>query len=99
MERAEWDRVMQTIQEHGLNHLRFHSWCPPQACFAAADAAGVLIQAEAPLWTEIGTWDDTRRFLWDETERILTSLCQPCFIHQHGPRQRARWTGSQFGTA
>ena len=73
MERREWDRVMITIREHGLNHLRFHSWCPPAAAFAAADEAGVLIQAEAPVWAEIGTWDDTRRFLWDESERILTT--------------------------
>lgn len=46
----EWRRVMRTVKEYGLNHVRFHAWCPPEAAFAAADEAGIYVSAEMPLW-------------------------------------------------
>lgn len=49
-----WLTVMRKIREYGLNHVRFHSWCPPEAAFAAADEVGLLLQVELPLWT--GKW-------------------------------------------
>jgi hypothetical protein len=36
------------MKSYGLNHIRFHSWCPPEAAFAAADLDGIMIQAEGP---------------------------------------------------
>jgi hypothetical protein len=45
---AWWQRVCRIIKSYGLNHLRFHSWCPPDAAFAAADIEGIMIQAEGP---------------------------------------------------
>jgi beta-galactosidase/beta-glucuronidase len=30
---AEWRRILGTIKSYGLNHVRFHSWCPPEAAF------------------------------------------------------------------
>ena len=36
------------MKSYGLNHIRFHSWCPPEAAFAAADLEGIMIQAEGP---------------------------------------------------
>ncbi|MBR0365391.1 MAG: hypothetical protein IJH94_01140 [Clostridia bacterium] len=49
-DKAEWAKRMMTVREYGLNHLRFHAWCPPEAAFAAADEAGVYISIEMPLW-------------------------------------------------
>jgi len=43
-----WRRIFQIEKSYGLNFMRFHSWCPPEAAFAAADLEGILIQAEAP---------------------------------------------------
>ena len=34
---AEWKRIIGVVKLHGLNNLRFHSWCPPEAAFLAAD--------------------------------------------------------------
>ncbi len=45
---AWWQRVCRIIKSYGLNALRFHSWCPPDAAFAAADIEGIMIQAEGP---------------------------------------------------
>ncbi len=43
-----WRRIFQIEKSYGLNFIRFHSWCPPEAAFAAADLEGIMIQAEAP---------------------------------------------------
>ncbi len=45
-----WKTVMNTLKEYGLNHIRFHAWCPPDAAFTAADEVGIYICAEMPLW-------------------------------------------------
>ena len=29
--------IFTACRNHGLNHIRFHSWCPPEAAFCAAD--------------------------------------------------------------
>lgn len=48
MAKAEWRRLMQIQKEWGLNHIRFHSWCPPRAAFEAADELGFYLQVELP---------------------------------------------------
>ncbi len=54
----EWDRVLGVVKEYGFNHVRFHTWCPPEAAFEAADRLGVYLQPETPAWVDdwgIGT--------------------------------------------
>ena len=48
MDKASWRRILTILQDWGLNHVRFHSWCPPAAAFEAADELGFLFQAELP---------------------------------------------------
>ena len=43
-----WQRIYRIMKSYGLNFIRFHSWCPPEAAFAAADIEGIMIQAEGP---------------------------------------------------
>ena len=43
-----WQRIFRIIKSYGLNLMRFHSWCPPDAAFTAADLEGVMLQAEGP---------------------------------------------------
>jgi len=50
MDVSSWRDVFETAKEYGLNHYRFHSWCPPEAAFRAADEVGVYLQPELPLW-------------------------------------------------
>ena len=69
-----WRRLMATLKEHGMNHLRFHSWCPPEAAFVAADEAGVFFQVELPLWDGYGDiGSDPKRCVWlrEEAHRII----------------------------
>ena len=48
MDQAGWRRVLSIAKAWGLNHFRFHSWCPPEAAFAAADELGFYFQVELP---------------------------------------------------
>lgn len=48
MDKDGWLRVLGILKEWGLNHVRFHSWCPPEAAFAAADELGMYLQPELP---------------------------------------------------
>lgn len=44
----EWRRLFRITRDWGLNHWRFHSWCPPSAAFEAADELGFYLQVEFP---------------------------------------------------
>ncbi|MEN6456653.1 MAG: sugar-binding domain-containing protein, partial [Prolixibacteraceae bacterium] len=46
MDKESWLHVLGVYKEYGLNHVRFHTWCPPEAAFQAADELGMLIQVE-----------------------------------------------------
>ncbi len=48
----DWERIFKIYKDYGLNHVRFHSWCPPEAAFRAADRVGIYIQAEASIWID-----------------------------------------------
>ena len=50
MDKASWVDYFRRCQDYGINHVRFHSWCPPEAAFAAADDLGVYLQPELPFW-------------------------------------------------
>lgn len=48
MDKKEWRRIFGILKDWGLNHVRFHSWCPPRAAFEAADELGFYLQIELP---------------------------------------------------
>jgi len=45
-----WRKNFKAIQNYGLNHVRFHAWCPPENAFNAADELGIYVSVEMPLW-------------------------------------------------
>ena len=38
-----WRHYFKVAKDYGINHYRFHSWCPPEACFEAADLEGIYL--------------------------------------------------------
>ena len=67
-----WMNVFTTAREYGLNHLRFHSWCPPEAAFRVADKMGFYCQVELPNWSLTVNKDSaTARFLYNEFDNII----------------------------
>lgn len=80
-----WKRIIQICRAHGLNHLRFHSWCPPEAAFVAADELGFYYQVECSAWVNQGvTLGDGRpidEWLYQEGERISSAYGNhPSFV-------------------
>jgi hypothetical protein len=54
MDVDSWLKVFKACRDHGLNHVRFHSYCPPEAAFIAADLTGMYLQPEGPSWPNHG---------------------------------------------
>ncbi len=72
MVKEEWSALMSQAKAYGLNHLRFHSWCPPKAAFEAADEAGLYCQVELPHWSlKVGEDQSTNEFLIAEANKII----------------------------
>lgn len=84
-EEDEWMRIFRKCKEYGLNHMRFHSYCPPEAAFYAADICGIYLQVEGPSWPNHGV--RLRRgmkidqYLLDESKRIIDAYGNhPSFV-------------------
>lgn len=72
MDKEGWRNVFASAQEYGLNHLRFHSWCPPEAAFEVADEMGFYLQIELPVWVlTISKGSTTVQYLKEEADRII----------------------------
>jgi hypothetical protein len=95
MDVASWKKIIQTCKDYGLNGIRFHSWCPPEAAFEAADELGFYLQPECGLWADFGS-PEMKQWLNDETARILAAYGNhPSFIllsPSNEPRNYSRFT-------
>ncbi|WP_236262921.1 sugar-binding domain-containing protein [Aggregatimonas sangjinii] len=82
MNKEGWASLLEQAKAYGLNHLRFHSWCPPKAAFEAADDAGFYLQVELPHWSlRVGEDSKTTDFLRNEAEKMLRDYGNhPSFI-------------------
>lgn len=69
-----WLKVFDKCKQWGLNHVRFHSYCPPEAAFLAADLTGIYLQPEGPSWpnhgVKLGRGEYIDTYLIDESKRI-----------------------------
>jgi len=69
---ASWERIMLLMKDYGMNHLRFHSWCPPKAAFRMADKHGIYFEVEMPMWGKDAEPDEDRyNFFRREMRAIL----------------------------
>ncbi len=70
-----WLRIFRKCKEYGLNMMRFHSYCPPEAAFSAADKVGFYLQPEGPSWPNHGVrlsrGMSIDRYLMEETQRMV----------------------------
>jgi hypothetical protein len=82
---ASWMSVFTKLKEYGLNHVRFHSYCPPEAAFAAADKLGLYLQPEGPSWPNHGVrlrrGQKIDEYLLEESKRIIDTYGHhPSFV-------------------
>lgn len=101
---ASWRRIIRVCKAHGLNHIRFHSWCPPEAAFAAADELGFYYHVECASWANqgasLGEGKPIDRWLYAEADRILRAYGNhPSFLlmaygnEPAGPGRGAKYLG------
>lgn len=74
-DKESWIRVFRQCKAYGLNHMRFHSYCPPEAAFEAADELGFYLQPEGPSWPnhgiKLGNGMMIDKYLMEETQRMV----------------------------
>lgn len=76
-----WKRIIRTCQEFGMNGIRFHSWCPPEAAFIAADELGFYLAPELGLWAPFNPDSVYTRYMEEETPRLLRAYGNhPSFV-------------------
>ncbi len=96
-----WMRVFRTIRAHGLNHVRFHSWCPPEAAFLAADKLGLYLQVECSAWangsSSIGDGKPIDAWIYKESESIVKnygnhpSFCMMAYGNEPGGKHQKEY--------
>jgi len=80
MDKAEWLKLFKLMRSYGINHYRFHSWCPPEAAFEAADEIGIYLQVELPNKAGFGK-SEHDNYLRKEGEQIFKAFGNhPSFV-------------------
>jgi len=100
---ASWLKVMRTLKAYGMNHMRFHSYCPPEAAFVAADITGIYLHVECSSWanqgTSIGNGGTIDRFIYEEGDRIIReygnhpSFCMLAYGNEPAGREQNQFLG------
>lgn len=76
----EWLKILQISKSYGINHYRFHTCCPPEAAFRAADLLGIYFEPELPFWgtlqapDEEGFNEEEQNYLISEGRKILETF-------------------------
>ncbi|MDR2841268.1 MAG: beta-glucuronidase [Paludibacter sp.] len=97
MDLESWVRVFRICKNFGLNHIRFHSYCPPEAAMQAADLVGLYLQPEGPSWpnhgSSLGDGRPVDDYLWNEAQSIVRQYGNyPSFcMFAIGNEPRGRW--------
>lgn len=78
-----WRNIIKTYMSYGVNLLRFHSHCPPEAAFEAADKLGLLLQPELSHWNPKDAFSslESREYYREELIAILRTYANhPSFV-------------------
>ncbi len=83
--------------------MRFHSYCPPEAAFIAADKLGIYLHVECSSWanqgTSIGDGGPVDKFIYEEGDRIIReygnhpSFCMLAYGNEPAGRNQNKFLG------
>jgi hypothetical protein len=100
---ASWGRVLRICRNYGLNHVRFHSYCPPEAAFEMADRLGIYFHIECSSWanqgTSIGDGRPVDKFIYEEGDRIISeygnhpSFCMLAYGNEPAGKNQKEYLG------
>jgi hypothetical protein len=94
-----WEKVLKTCSDYGLNTIRFHSWCPPEAAFTAADKLGFYFQVECSAWATVGDGGAVDQYIYSEGDRMLAeygnhpSFCMMAYGNEPGGARQGEYLG------
>ena len=94
---AYWTKIYNQCKAYGLNHVRFHSWCPPEAAFAVADSMGFYLQVECAGWATVGDGGYSDQWFREESDRILKeygnhpSFCLMAYGNEPGGANQVKY--------
>ena len=97
MDNKYWEKIYSTCKNFGLNHVRFHSWCPPKVAFEVADSMGIYLQVECAAWTTVGNGGYVDEWFYAESDRILKeygnhpSFCMLAYGNEPGGRNQVKY--------
>jgi len=97
MDEAYWTKIYRRCKEFGLNHVRFHSWCPPEVAFETADCEGIYLQVECGGWTSVGDGGYIDKWFYAESERIVReygnhpSFCMMLYGNEPGGKNHKEY--------
>lgn len=103
MDYAYWEKIYTACQSYGLNHVRFHSWCPPKAAFHVADSMGVYLQVECGGWATVGDGGSQDEWFYKEGDRILAeygnhpSFCMMAYGNEPGGANQVKYLSDLVG--
>lgn len=80
MDYDAWKRIMTIHKYYGLNHIRFHSWTPPEAAFKAADEVGIYLFAETDAWVSIKSREQAQFLLQEGRNNLQFYGNHPSFL-------------------
>lgn len=83
MDEAGWEKLFSTYQSYGINAVRFHSWCPPDAAFRVADRKGMYLQPELSCWDAGSMFGDAneKEYYAKEAKAIVKEYANhPSFV-------------------
>lgn len=83
MDAESWTRILRTYRAYGVDCVRFHSHCPPEAAFAAADRLGLLLQPELSHWNPRNAFETEESYAYyrRELEQAIRWLANhPSFV-------------------
>ncbi len=83
MDVESWLKVMEKYKSYGINCVRFHSHCPVEAAFVAADKLGIMVQPELSHWNPNDAFVEkySREYYEKELKEIIKEYANhPSFV-------------------
>ncbi|NQX67221.1 discoidin domain-containing protein [Paenibacillus alba] len=83
MDEAGWEKLFSVYKSYGINHVRFHSWSPPEAAFKVADRMGLYLQPELSQWDTRTTFSSESDYAYytKEAESVVKQFANhPSFV-------------------
>lgn len=80
MDVERWKEIFRVYKDYGLNFVRFHSWCPPQQAFIAADQMGLYLAPEVHEWSGVKKEREHKYFVEESAKMMAEYGNHPSFV-------------------